>query len=81
MFHQKDGTGEKMFNKTPPQAFNAQSLPPNFDSAAGHQIVGGSGGAARVVPGGRFPARDQGDGQQDTKSLTREVLFSVVPAS
>ena len=71
VFHQKDGGSEKPFNKTPPQAFNAQTLPPNFDAAAGHQIVGRSGGAARVVPGRGLSARDQGHGQQDIARPSR----------
>jgi hypothetical protein len=51
VFHQKEGAGEKMFNKTPPQVFNAQSLPPNFDVTAGHQIVarGALHGRARIL--------------------------------
>ena len=29
---------EKFFNKTNPQNLNGQTLPPNFDLAAGHQL-------------------------------------------
>ena len=31
VFFQKDAAGEKMFNKTPPQALQRKTLPPNFD--------------------------------------------------
>ena len=40
-FHQKTSEGEKFFNKTNAQQFNAETLPPQFDVAAGHQVVGG----------------------------------------
>ncbi len=39
-FHQKQADGEKYFNKTEPQVLNAQTLPPEFSVAAGHQLPG-----------------------------------------
>lgn len=53
-FHVKnpDGT-EKYFNKTAPQDLNAQTLPPQFDVAAGHQLPG-----SLVVPLMSFPVGD-----------------------
>jgi hypothetical protein len=81
VFHQKDGTGEKMFNKTPPQVFNAQSLPPNFDAAAGHQIVAGQAIPLASFPEGDFRLEIKVTDNKTSKSLTREVLFTVVPAS
>ena len=39
-FHQKTADGEKFFNKTEPQVMNAETLPPQFDLAAGHQLPG-----------------------------------------
>jgi hypothetical protein len=71
--------GEKFFNKTNPQNLNAQTLPPAFDLAAGHQLQSG-----QAVPLGSFP---EGDYRLEVKvtdkiankSLTREVSFSVTP--
>ena len=39
-FHHKTAEGEKFFNKTAPQTINASTLPPGFNVAAGHQVLG-----------------------------------------
>jgi hypothetical protein len=80
-FLQKDASGEKPFNNTPPQAFNAQTLPPNFDPAAGHQIVGGQAVPLATFPEGDFRLEIKVTDNKAGKSVTRDVLFSVVPAS
>ncbi|MCA1563776.1 MAG: hypothetical protein LC804_27200 [Acidobacteria bacterium] len=77
-FQQKTTEGEKYFNRTEPQKFNAQTLPPQFDLNAGHQLVVG-----QSVPLASFP---EGDYRLDIKvtdklagkALTREVVFTVV---
>ena len=77
-FHQKTAEGEKYFNKTAPQQLNAQTLPPEFNMALGHQLPG-----SLVVPLASFPA---GDYRLEIKitdkpsgaTLTRDVTFSVV---
>ena len=59
---------EKFFNKTNPQNLNAQTLPPQFDLAAGHQLQSGQAVPLASFPEGRLPARDQGhrqDREQD----------------
>jgi hypothetical protein len=76
-FYTKAGGAEKFFNKTTPQALNAQTLPPQFDVAAGHQLQAG-----QAVPLASFP---EGDYRLEiivtdkiaTKSLTRDVSFTV----
>jgi len=76
-FYAKQAGSEKFFNKTSPQNLNAQTLPPQFDFAAGHQLQTG-----QAVPLGSFP---EGDYRLEikitdkiaNKSLTREVNFSV----
>jgi hypothetical protein len=79
-FYQKVATepnGEKFFNKTNPQNFNAQTLPPQFDTALGHQLVAG-----QSIPLGSFP---EGDYRLEVKvtdklagkTLTHNVPFSV----
>jgi hypothetical protein len=52
-FHQRLPEGEKYFNKTAPQQLNAQTLPPEFSVAAGHQLPG-----SLVVPLASFPPGD-----------------------
>jgi hypothetical protein len=52
-FQQRLPEGEKYFNKTAPQQLNAQTLPPEFNVAAGHQLPG-----SLVVPLASFPPGD-----------------------
>ena len=77
-FHQKSAEGEKYFNKTAPQQLNASTLPPQFDTALGHQLPG-----SLVVPLASFPAGDYRleikiTDKPSGKTLTRDVTFSVV---
>ncbi|HVC19636.1 MAG TPA: hypothetical protein VNE16_06140 [Vicinamibacterales bacterium] len=77
-FYQKTAAGEKFFNKTNPQVFNASTLPPQFNPAAGHQIVAG-----QTVPLATFPVGDYRlaitvTDKTSGKTLKRDVLFSVV---
>ena len=51
-FYAKASGAEKFFNKTTPQALNAQTLPPQFDVSAGHQLQAGQACSAGLVPGG-----------------------------
>ena len=76
-FHQKTAEGEKYFNKTAPQVLNAQTLPPQFDVAAGHQLPG-----SLVVPLASFPAGDyrleiKVTDKMSGKTLTQNVNFTV----
>lgn len=76
-FYAKQAGGEKFFNKTNPQNLNAQTLPAQFDFAAGHQLQSG-----QAVPLASFP---EGDYRLEIKvtdkiantTLTRDVNFSV----
>ena len=79
-FHQKLAEGEKYFNKTAPQQLNAQTLPPEFSVAAGHQLPG-----SLVVPLTSFPAGDyrleiKVTDKASGKSVTQNVTFTVLPA-
>jgi hypothetical protein len=77
--HQKLAEGEKYFNKTAPQPLNAETLPPQFSIAAGHQLPG-----SLVIPLASFPA---GDYRLEIKvtdkpsgaMLTQSVNFTVLP--
>ncbi len=82
MFHMKDASGvEKPFNKTEPQKFNAQTLPPNFSPEQGHQIVGGQMIPLASFPEGEFRLEIKVTDNKASKTLQREVLFTVVPSS
>jgi hypothetical protein len=78
-FYQKMGDSEKYFNKTAPQQLNAQTLPPEFSVAAGHQLPG-----SLVVPLASFPAADyrleiKVTDKASGKSVTQSVNFTVLP--
>ena len=78
-FHQRLPEGEKYFNRTQPQELNAQSLPPEFSVAAGHQLPG-----SLVVPMSAFPAGDyrleiKVTDKAASKSVTENVNFTVLP--
>lgn len=81
IFHQKEASGEKLFNKTEPQKFNAQTLPPTFDPDQGHQIVGGQMIPLVSFPEGDYRLEIKITDNKATKTVTREVLFTVAPAS
>ena len=79
-FHQKLAEGEKYFNRTQPQTLNAQSLPPEFDVAAGHQLPG-----TLTVPLASFPSGDyrleiKVTDKTTGKSVVQNVTFTVLPA-
>jgi hypothetical protein len=76
-FYAKAGTAEKLFNRTRPQPFNESTLPPEFNAAAGHQIMAG-----QAVPLGSFPEGDyrleiKVTDKTNSKSVTRNVNFTV----
>ena len=76
-FNTRGPTGEEFFNRTTPQAFNEQTLPPGFDLALGHQLVAG-----QAVPLAGFPAADYRleitvTDNTNGAVLTKSVDFSV----
>jgi len=78
-FHQKTAEGEKYFNKTAPQPLNAETLPPQFSIAAGHQLPG-----SLVIPLTSFPAGDyrleiKVTDKPSGSQLTQSVNFTVLP--
>ncbi len=79
-FHQKLAEGEKYFNRTQPQVLNAESLPPEFDVTAGHQLPG-----TLTVPLTSFPAGDYRleikiTDKTSNKTLVQNVAFTVQAA-
>ena len=81
VFFQKDATGEKPFNRTPAQVLNSESLPKNFDPEMGHQLMTGQGVPLQSFPEGDFRLEIKITDNKAQKSVTRDVLFTVVPAS
>jgi hypothetical protein len=69
--------GEKFFNKTTPQALNAQTLPPQFDVEAGHQLQAGQGVPLASFPEGQYRLEIKVTDKIANKSITRDVNFTV----
>ena len=79
-FYQKPaGQPEKFFNKTNPQSLNAQTLPPQFDLAAGHQLQSGQAVPLASFPEGDYRLEIKVTDKLANKTLTRELNFSVTP--
>lgn len=76
-FYVKQAGAEKFFNKTNPQALNAQTLPPQFDFAAGHQLQSGQGVPLASFPEGDYRLEIKITDKLASKTLTRDVNFSV----
>ncbi len=77
-FYQKpSGQPEKFFNKTAPQNLNAQTLPPNFDFAAGHQLQSGQAVPLASFPEGDYRLEIKVTDKIANKTLTRDLNFTV----
>jgi len=77
-FYQKPaGQPEKFFNKTNPQNLNAQTLPPQFDLAAGHQLQSGQAVPLASFPEGDYRLEIKVTDKLANKTLTREINFSI----
>jgi hypothetical protein len=77
-FYQKpSGAPEKFFNKTSPQPLNATTLPPAFDMSLGHQLQTGQAVPLASFPAGDYRLEIKVTDKLSTKSLTRDVNFTV----
>ena len=76
-FHQQTDAGEAFFNKTNPQEFNAQTLPPGFSVDAGHQIVAGQSVPLSLFPAGDYRLEITITDNEAGTNLTRDVNFTV----
>jgi hypothetical protein len=72
------GEAEKFFNKTSPQELNAQTLPPQFDFAAGHQLQSGQSVPLGSFPEGEYRLEIKVTDKLANTSVTRNVNFTVV---
>jgi FAD synthase len=76
-FHTTVGGAEKFFNKTNPQNLNAQTLPPGFDFAAGHQLQAGQAVPLTSFPEGEYRLEIKVTDKLAGKDVTRNVNFTV----
>ena len=76
-FYASSESGEEFFNKTNPQQFNAQTLPPGFDIALGHQIVAGQSIPLSLFPAGNYRLEINISDNEAESELMREVNFTV----
>ena len=79
-FHQKLAEGEKYFNKTAPQQLNAQTLPPEFSVAAGHQLPGSLVVPLASFPEGSYRLEIKVTDKPSGKTVTQNVDFTVTPS-
>lgn len=77
-FYTTQGGAEKFFNRTNPQAMNAQTLPPGFDPAAG--ITNGQTIPLASFPEGEYRLEIKIVDKLQSKTLTRDLKFSVAGA-
>ena len=78
-FYAKSAGGEKFFNKTNPQSLNVQTLPPEFDLAAGHQLQTGQAVRLASFPEGDYRLEIKVTDRLATKAVIRELAFTVTP--
>jgi hypothetical protein len=76
-FHHKTAEGEKYFNKAQPQVFNASTLPPNFDFAAGHQLMSIFGVPLKSFPAGEYRVEFTIIDKRSGNKLTQNATFTV----
>ena len=77
-FHSQTDSGEEFFNKTNPQEFNAQTLPPGFSVEAGHQIVAGQSVPLSLFPAGEYRLEIKITDNEAGTDLIRDVMFTVL---
>lgn len=76
-FHQRQGEKETYFNKTDPQALNAETLPPQFDLSAGHQLPGSLAVPLASFPEGDYRLEIELADKIANQTITRDVSFTV----
>jgi hypothetical protein len=76
-FSTKSANEWKFFNKTQPQFLNKETLPPQFDIAAGHQLQSGQAVPLATFPEGEYKLEIKVTDKVANKTLTRDVFFTV----
>ena len=72
------GRARSSSTRRTPRALNAQTLPPQFDLAAGHQLQSGQAVSLTSFPEGEYRLEIKVTDKVANKTLTRDVNFSVV---
>lgn len=76
-FHQQVGVGEKLFNRTAPQLYSAQTLPPAFDVRVGHQLAPTQTVPLASFPPGGYRLEVKVTDQLASTSVSQDVRFVV----
>ena len=77
-FHQRTDAGESYFNRTNPQEFNGQTLPPGFDLTLGHQIVAGQTVPLSLFPAGDYRLEIKVTDNTNSAEVVENVMFTVL---
>lgn len=77
-FHQQTAGGEEYFNRTNPQQFNGQTLPPGFDLTLGHQIVAGQTVPLSLFPAGSYRLEIKVTDNTNSAEIIENVTFNVL---
>lgn len=77
-FHQRTDAGESYFNRTNPQEFNGQTLPPGFDLTLGHQIVAGQTVPLSLFPAGNYRLEIKVTDNTNSAEIIENVMFTVL---
>jgi hypothetical protein len=80
LFHHRLPEGEKYFNRTEPQALNAETLPPEFSMEAGHQLPGSVVVPLEIFPAGDYRLEIKVNDKVSGESVTRNMNFTVLPS-
>ena len=78
-FYTQTAGGEDYFNRTAPQEFNSQTLPPEFDVTFGYQVMGGQQGVnLAVFPAGDYRLEIKVTDNIDSTEIVENVMFTVL---
>ena len=73
----KGPVGETRYRAVAPQKLNGETLPPGFDTAQGHQLVGSLNVPASAFEAGDYRLNVKVTDNKSGKSLTHDVAFTV----
>jgi hypothetical protein len=76
MFHRRTPGGTTYFSKTPPQRFDASTMP-TYDVEAGHQIIGGQAVPLATFPEGAYQLEINVIDRTSGARLRRNIDFAV----
>lgn len=77
-FHTRTDGGEEYFNRTNPQQFNGQTLPPGFDLTLGHQIIAGQTVPLSLFPAGDYRLEIKVIDNTNSAEIIENVMFTVL---